>query len=331
MKTVLITGAGGFLGREIAHQAVSRGMEVHGLLLPQESCDHLDPEVVCHRGDVTKPDTLRAFLGQAKGAGVIHCAGRITIADQPDPLLDGVNVQGTANLLAAAEQSGAAKVVYVSSVHAIPELPHGETITETSHFDPSAVHGQYAKSKCAASALVMAAAAKGLPVSMVHPSGIIGPGDWGIGHITTMMMLAISRKLPAVPDGGYDFVDVRDVASGTLAALEQGQCGRNYLLTGHCVSIAHLMELLHQADSSIPVPRRIPMAIARMAAPFMAWISRLHHQKPLFTSYSLYTLLSNSAFSWKRAADELGYAPRPLEETVEDVVTWVHSLQTKGR
>lgn len=322
MKKLYITGIGGFLGREIATQAIARGIEVHGLLLPNEPDEYLPPEAHRYRGDVTKPDTLAAFLREAQGAGLIHCAGVISIVDRPDPLLNQVNVQGTANLLDAARIAGVGKMVYVSSVHAIPEKPHGETISEVARFDPDEVHGAYAKSKAAASALAMDAARGGMAVSLVHPSGIIGPDDWGVGHTTTMLLLAMAGKLPAIPPGGYDFVDVRDVASGTLAALEKGQAGCSYLLTGHHATIRQLMELLHQLDGAIHVPMGIPMWVAKAAASVGGTVRSLRKKKPLFTLYSLYTLQSNSAFIHQRAQAELGYAPRPLKDTLTDMVRW---------
>ena len=104
------------------------------------------------------------------------------------------------------------KLIYVSSVHAIPEKEDGGIITETYDFDPGKVVGLYAQTKAKATRAVLAASKKGLNAYVVHPSGIIGPGDYGNGHSTQLIIDYIKGRLVAYVNGGYDFVDVRDVA-----------------------------------------------------------------------------------------------------------------------
>ena len=123
-----------------------------------------------------------------------------------------------------------------SSVHAIPEKPKGCIITEDCEFSPGLVDGDYAKSKATATELVFDAAKRGLNASIVFPSGIIGPGDIQGGSFTSMAKSFLSGKLPFAVRGGYDFVDVRDVAKGILACSESGEPGKGYILSGHYVN-----------------------------------------------------------------------------------------------
>ena len=109
-----------------------------------------------------------------------------------------------ANILKFCSQCGVGKLVYVSSVHAIPEKPKGTEIAETTTFSPELVRGDYAKSKAMATALVLQAAKEGLNASVVFPSGIIGPGDLGKGSITNMLLSFLAGKLPLAVKGGYD-------------------------------------------------------------------------------------------------------------------------------
>lgn len=119
---------------------------------------------------------------------VLHCAGLISIASKPDEALYAVNVQGTQNIVDLCREFGASRLIYVSSVHAIPEKPAPETITEPDRFAPDEILGDYGKSKAMATALVLEAAQSGLNASVVLPSGILGPGDLARGNMTRMLL-----------------------------------------------------------------------------------------------------------------------------------------------
>lgn len=186
--------------------------------------DTLPSEVEPYYGNLTEKDSMRDFFAAGgENFCVLHCAGIVSIASNPGKMLYSVNVQGTQNIIDLCREYRAAKLVYVSSVHAIPEKPAPQTITETHQFTPDEIDGDYGKSKAMATALVLRAAQEGLNASVVHPSGIIGPGDLACGNMTRML-LALSRgRLPLGVKGGYDFVDVRDVAVGILACAERGK------------------------------------------------------------------------------------------------------------
>lgn len=137
---------------------------------------------------------------------LIHCAGVISIGSRFQKRLFDVNVEGTRNILACCKDFAVSKLVHVSSVHAIPEQPDGQVISEIDHFDPGQVVGYYAKSKAQASQLVLDAAKEGLDASIVHPSGICGPNDYGRGHISQLFKDYCNGALAAIVKGGYDFV-----------------------------------------------------------------------------------------------------------------------------
>ena len=202
----LITGATGFLGRAVLAQlrdtkAEIRALVMEGDLLARE----LPQNVRVITGDVCDEAALgRFFAGADEHTCVIHCAGMISVATHPGDRIYRVNVDGTRNILKFCRQCGVGKLVYVSSVHAIPEKPKGTEIAETTVFSPELVRGDYAKSKAMATALVLQAAKEGLNASVVFPSGIIGPGDLGKGSITNMLLSFLAGKLPLAVKGGYD-------------------------------------------------------------------------------------------------------------------------------
>ncbi len=330
MGTVyLVTGAAGHLGSVVTEKLLARGERVRALVLPGEK--HIPEGVESFTGNVCDRGSLEAFftLPEGEEAVVIHAAGVVSIASKFQPLVRYVNVEGTRNILAACEAHRVRKLVHVSSVHAIPEKPHGETITEAERFDPALVVGCYAKTKAEATQLVLDAAARGLDASVVHPSGISGPHDNGRGHLTTLVIDYSKRRLTSALKGGYDFVDVRDVADGILLCCDKGKRGECYILSNRYCEIPEILEDLHEITGGPRVTRLLPLWFIKTVAPLAEAYYKLLRQPPLFTAYSIYTLNSNALFSHDKAARELGYAPRySIRDTLEDTVTW---LKGQGR
>ena len=324
MKTLyLITGATGHLGSVLLESLRARGASLRALVRPGSE-RLLPPGTAYTNGDVTDPASLGAFFAREEVARLclLHCAGRISIATKPDPAVWEVNVTGTRNVLCEALRRGVERAVCVSSVHAIPERPAGELITETKRFSPALVVGQYARAKAAAARLALEAAEAGLDLSVVHPSGILGPGDRRRENHSVQTLRAMAAgRLPACIEGGYDFVDVRDVADGILRCAERGRRGETYILSGRYAAIRELAELVAAATGR-PAPRlTVPAAAARLIAPAAERLALLlGGRRPLVTPYSIEALQSGVRFSFRKAAEELGYAPRALLETVRDTV-----------
>ena len=330
-RIVVVTGVKGHLGAALARTLTARGERVRGLALAGDPAPEL-PGVEYLPGDLRDPDSLRPLFEDTGGApvDVIHAAGIVDVSGGAQPAMEAVNVQGTANLLALCRRYGVRRLVYVSSVHAIPEEPQGTAIREAGRFSPAWVNGEYAKTKAAATQLVLDAAAGGLDAVVVHPSGILGPGDEGGGnHLVQMVRDYLVGRLPACVAGGYDFVDVRDVAQGCLLALQKGRRGECYILSNQFCSVKNVLELVRHELGG----RRLavlPMWMARAAAPFFQAAARRRRQRPLYTAYSLYTLRSNGLFCHEKAARELGYRPRPLAQTVRDTALWLQARQARA-
>lgn len=325
MKRLLyiVTGANGHLGNTIVRYLKKGGQLVRGLILPSERAENRGT-VTYYRGDVRVKESLRPLFQNTEGMDVIviHTAGIVDISSDVSPELYDVNVKGTRNLTELCREYGVKRLVYVSSVHAIPEKDKNSVLREVHSFSPDEVVGGYAKTKAEATQLVLDAAAEGLPAVVVQPSGILGPYDSSGNHLVQLVEDYIRGRLPACVKGGYDFVDVRDVAMGCLEAAHKGKAGECYILSNRHYEIKEVLAMVKavQGGRRLPV---LPMWMARAAAPLLAFYARCRKERPLYTRYSLYTLASNDKFSHDKATRELGYRPRDLLWTIRDTVRWV--------
>ena len=130
------------------------------------------------------------------------------------------------------------------------------------------------------------------------------------------------RRLPACVSGGYDFVDVRDVAAGCIAAAEKGRTGECYILSNRHYEVKDVLKMVKDVGGGRRLPV-LPMWMAKAAAPAMERIAKWKKIRPLYTKYSLYTLRSNDRFSHDKATRELNYHPRDLYQTIRDTILWM--------
>lgn len=319
---LVVTGATGFLGNVLVRTLLAGGAgPVRSLARPTSdlaSLAGLDTEIV--HADIGDPTSLAAAFAEADT--VFHIAGTVSITRGGLPHLREINVEGTRNVLAACRQAGVRRLVYCSSIHAFVVPPPGSCITEESPVDPDRCTGSYDRSKAEATLLVREAAAQGLDVVTVHPTGVVGPYDFRPSPMGELLLQCTRGRLPAYVDGAYNFVDVRDVAAGIASAAERGTSGAGYILAGNNVTVRDLMKTV-EAVTGTPAPRlRVPIGLLKSISfliPVYYWITR---QTPLFTTYSLDVISSGCDMNSAKAERELGYAARPFRETVEDAIRW---------
>lgn len=320
----LVTGGAGYLGNTLIRRLLELGKSVRILaLLGEKNIPDGDIEV-CY-GDVRETESLKDFFDNPKEKEliVIHTAGIVSIATKFEQNVYDVNVKGTKNIVALCEANNVKKLVHVSSVHAIPEKPKGETIYETDTFNPEDVIGLYAKTKAEATNVVLEATKRGLNASVVHPSGISGPFDSGRGYLTTLVIDYCKGGLTAGVNGGYDFVDVRDVAEGIISCCEKGRKGECYILSNKYFTVREILYMLHEITGKREIKNILPLWFVKLVAPLAELYYKMLKQPPLFTPYSIYTINSNSTFSHEKADRELGYTARPMKDTLRDTCNWL--------
>ncbi len=327
----LLTGAAGFLGTNICMQLLDAGCKVRALVLPNDkSVKFIPKEVEVVLGDLTNAASLEPFFTVPEGCSsvVIHCASMVTVNPNYSEKLMAVNVGGTRNIITKVlNHPECEKMVYVSSTGAIPEQPHGTPITEVSKFtpcDPKKVVGAYSQSKATATQMVLdAVQVMGLKACVVHPSGILGPNDHAIGETTNTLLQIIKGKMPMGMQGSFNLCDVRDLAAGTIAAIDKGRIGECYILANRTVTLKEMCDMLHAECNAKKIKFYLPLDLADKIAQGLEKQAKKTGKMPLMTTFSVYNLARNNEFDCIKAKTELGYTTRSYEETIHDEVQWM--------
>ena len=317
---ILVTGAAGHIGNVLVRELLEDGQQVRALVLPGEditALKGLDVEFV--EGNVLDPQSLdNAMHGIEK---VFHLAGIISIMPGQGGLIRRVNVDGTKNVLRAAQKAGVRRLVYTSSIHALSRSWIGR-IDERAPFDKFNPAGEYDRTKAEASLAVLEAVETGLDAVIVCPTGIIGPHDYRGSEMGDLLRNFMRPKPHLMIEGAYDFVDVRDAARGHILACERGRKGEVYILSGVQIKIFQLKQMVQDVLGRRTATIHIPNWLAKFAAIFTPLFYRLTRQTPKFTGYSIETVQGNSDISCQKARRELGYNPRLMITTVADTVKW---------
>lgn len=319
-----VTGATGHVGYNLIKKLVEQNKKIRAFVLSNDNTSILESfNIEIIYGDITdKSSIYPLFETDGEEIVLIHLAGIINIDNKVDDKLFEVNVNGTKNIIDVAIEKNVKHIVYSSSVHAIKEEENMGLIKETEIFDSSLVVGAYAKTKAEATKYVIEKLNKGYPITIVHPSGIIGPYDYNKGHMTKLIEKYLNRNLGSRVTGGYDFVDVRDVVNAIYQLAENKITG-TYILSGHYVSLKEFFKTLRTLSGRKRKIAVFANNFVKMLTPIIERYYKIKGKPPLFTSYSLYTLQSNSNFSNDKVKGVIDYNPRNITETLYDTSMWL--------
>jgi dihydroflavonol-4-reductase len=249
----------------------------------------------------------------------------------PDPkTFHEVNYEGTCRVLEAAAAAGVARVVYTSTESILKNIRarNGSTaalIDESVELAIDDVWGAYCRSKYLAENAARRAARSGLPVVIVNPTMPVGPGDGLLTPPTRMLLGFLNGATPAYLDCEFNLVDARDVAVGHLLAAERGRVGERYILGGENLALGHVLELLREM-TGLPIARtRVPYAFAYIVGWISEGLAKLTNRPPLAPLTGVVLARSSMAFDCRKARRELGWAARPLRQSLLDAVVDFHS------
>lgn len=323
MKTsVLVTGATGFLGEHLCRVLVEQRHIVRGLarsrsaLLEDLGVEHI-------RGDVLggSDELVRALDGVS---AVFHLAGAVSRDPSDAQRMMRLHVDGTRRVLDQMALSGVRRMILASTSGTIGVSKHEQIIDERAPYAEAIVAGwPYYASKIYQERLAFEHGRElGIEVVAVNPSLLLGPGDRRLSS-TGDVRNFINRKVPTIPDGGVSFVDVRDAALATAAALGKGRAGERYLLGGPNWTTKEFFARLGRVANVSPPRLQLPAKWSRWGASIVEELYRWRGMEP---PVDRITVEMAEHFWWidsAKARDELGFAPRDPQLTLVDTVAYL--------
>jgi dihydroflavonol-4-reductase len=318
---VLVTGATGFVGANVARLLVAEGHGVKVLARPASSLRALEGcAAEVERGDIREADSVaRAIRGCTQ---VFHVAADYRLwAKDPGEIYRN-NVDGTRTVLEVCAHASVERVVYTSSVGTLGLPRDGGPGTETTPVSLSDMIGPYKRSKFLAERVAEEYAARGLPVVIVNPSNPIGP--WEVRPTPTGQMILdyLLGRMFATLDTGLNLVHVADVARGHLLAAQRGRVGEKYILGCQNLSLSEIFRGLERI-TGIRAPRvRVPYALIYLLALVDEGASRTTGRPPRVPLTGVRMARKRMYFSAEKAVRELGLPQTPVEQALRDAVDW---------
>lgn len=314
----LVTGGGGRLGNVLVRRLLENGQRVR-VLEPGDRPESLeDLEIDFVSGSVLDVgDVARAVEGVDM---VYHLAAKIDLRPKKDPMMMPINIDGTRNVVEACLSTGL-RLIHTSSHHALEREPLEEPLTEDK---PLALEEKcdYHRSKAIGETIVLDACKRGLNATIVNPGSLIGPYDYEPSMIGAVLIDMYFGRIPVLLEMLSDYVDVRDVADGMIAAAQKGTVGERYFLTGDVIPVTEMASLYGELTGA-KVPRRaLPLWVGWAVLPFALAGGAITKKDPFITADVLRASVSNEVVSHNKAHRELGYRIRPLRESLADAVAW---------
>ena len=318
---VLVTGATGFVGGNLARQLWHRGDKVRALVRPGSDTLTIDGTgIEPVSGDILDRDSVyRAAQGCE---AVFHCAAAYTFWSRDPRAVYRTNVEGTANVLAASSQAGVSRLVYTSTVSTVG-LCNGKLATEDTPLDPKHLVGHYKKSKYQAEQLALKMASDDLPVVVVNPTTPVGPWDVKPTPTGRIVLDFLLRRIPAYLNTGMNLVDVEDVVSGHISAMERGNPGQRYLLGHRNFTLKEVFTIL-QRLTGLSAPRwRAPYWLVLGAGYFDRMVEGgLLRREPRIPVEGVKVSRTPMYVSCEKAVNELGLPQSSVELALEKSINW---------
>ena len=318
---VLVTGATGFIGGNLARELWRRGDDVRALVRPGSNRLTIeDTGIVPVEGDILDRRSVDQAVQGCEA--VFHVAAAYTFWSRDPAGVSRTNVEGTLNVLGAARQAGVSRTVYTSTVSTVG-LPKEGLGDEDTPLDPKTLHGHYKRSKLQAEREALAMAAEGMPVVVVNPTAPVGPWDVKPTPTGKMVLDFLRRRVPAYLKTGMNLVDVADVVEGHILALEKGNSGERYILGNRNVSLKEIFDILSRL-TGLPAPRiRAPYWLVLGVGYADRFVEgTLLRREPAIPVEGVLASKVPAYVSCEKAVRELGQPQRPVEDALKQAADW---------
>ena len=317
---ILVTGGAGFIGSHLVSRLVDRQASVRVLELPAADVSHLPLDrIEVVRGDIrSREDVKQAVRGCEH---VYHLAANPNLWTRHRADFDAVNHQGTVNVLRESLDAGAARILHVSTESILTSRTFRGGAVESHRPRREDMVGPYCRSKLDAEIAAFQLADGGAPVLVASPTLPIGPGDKGLSPPSRMTLACLQGRLPAYIDCQLNMIDTRDIAEGLIRIVERGVPSRRYLLGAWNVELADWISMLSKAVNRQPPTWKVPYSVALA----VGWISErladhVTGKMPNATVTGVKLTRYCMHFDPSATLRELDLLPRPLEESVADIV-----------
>ena len=318
---VLVTGATGFIGGHLVRALKARGYDVRALVRDQSSTltlENTGVEVV--PGDVRDRESVARALEGCQA--VFHCAALYTFWSLEPREVYQVNVEGTKTVFEEALKSGVKGAVYTSTVSTIG-IPKKGVGTEEMEPSPRDLIGHYKRSKYQGEKEALRAASKGLPVVVVNPTAPVGPWDVKPTPTGGIVLDFLRGRIPAYVNTGMNMVDVEDVATGHILALEKGQPGQRYILGNRNMTLKELLRTLESITGKKGPRLRVPINLVVALGIIDQLIEgKLLRRRPRIPLEGMRVARKPMYVSSAKAIRELGLPQSPVEGALEKAVRW---------
>ncbi len=318
-RSAFVTGGTGFLGLNLIEQLVAQGWQVTALHRSSSDIRLLRTFPVRRvEGDILEPESLRRAIPQAVDA-VFHLAADIAMWSGHAARQTRINVEGTRNVVEAALEAGAGRLIHTSTWNAYG-LEYGEISEELPQLGGRS-RSNYDRTKFLGEEEVRKGIARGLDAVIINPSHVMGRYDrkgWA-----KLILAAHQRRMPGVPPGAGTFCHAEAVARAQISAVDQGRCGANYLMSGADATFVELFAVINEVTGSRVPLRALPAALFRVPARLAVSWAAITGKEPEITPEGVEVAIARARVISRRVEQELGYQPAPLKAIIEDSWRWL--------
>lgn len=319
---VLVTGATGHIGLLLTLRLLDAGHTVRTLafdnakglaLINERGLEHF-------HADITQYDQIEAAFSGIEC--VFHLAAQVSFRDRGLDEMRLVNVEGVGNVIKACQRHHVRRLIYFSSIEALSPYPADATVDETRPLVGDDYEFPYPRTKAMGQRLVLEAQAQGLETVVIYPTAVTGPNDYHFRASNSLLLQFARGRFEGVTEGGFNFVDVRDVVELSVRAAEQAPSGSSYLASGHWHSILEAGTLIAALRGFPPPKISLTAAQLKLVTPMISWWNEMRGNPPTLTAAAVLYITNWLSISHERATREFGYQPRPFAETIRDTVRW---------